>query len=81
MNPDSPLGVSGKGERQGLKLHLELAGGAYRKTVLVSFLGVPVDARVLFWISFRSVNTDWLRLKVPAPEPPGRNWDKLGWAK
>ena len=40
---------------------------------------LPVNARVLFGVPFGLIDTDGL--KVPAPKPPGANWDRLGWAK
>lgn len=40
-----------------------------------------VNARVLFGVPPGLIDADWLVLKVPAPEPPGTNCDKLGWAK
>jgi len=81
VNPDSPLGVPEKGEHQNIELRLwQKWDSAYRKIAPV-FFGVflPVNARVLFWGSFTPIAG--AGLKVPAPEPPGTNWDGFGWAK
>jgi len=83
MNPDSPLGVPKKSANIRLPSYIFDRGKAYRKTAPVPLLGafLLVKARVLFGASLRLIDVDWLVLKVPAPEPPGTNWDKLGWAK
>jgi len=74
VNPDSPLGISKRGEYQHVGLHLERAGGAYRKTMPVSFLGtfLLINTRVLFTGTLKRADA---KLKVPAPEPPATNWD------
>ena len=80
-DPDSPLGVSEKGEYQDAEPHLQRTGGAYRKTAPVLLLGasLPVNGIVLFGVSFGPASSD--RSKVPDPDPPGTSWDRLGWAK
>ena len=74
MNPDSPLRVSKKGGHQDAEIRLQRSGGAYRKTLPTSLLGtfLPVGG------TLREIGAG---IKVPGPEPPGTNWDKLGWAK
>ena len=54
MNPDSPLGVSRKGEYQDVELYFLRAGSTYRKTTPVLLLRgfLPVDVEVLFGMSF-----------------------------
>jgi len=85
VDPDSPLGVSKKGEYQDAKPHLQQTNSKHRKTMpgfpFCAFL--PVEAGVLFGVpvSPRPGVAGRLALKAPAPEPPGTNWDRLGWAK
>lgn len=40
-----------------------------------------INAMVLFGVSLGPDDVDWFVLKVPDPEPPGTNCDRLGWAK
>jgi len=55
VNPDSPLGVSKKGEYQDVELRLWRADGIYRKTTSVLVLGgsLLVSAGAPFLISCR----------------------------
>jgi len=82
MNPDSPLGVSKKNVRTSSYISTkQISDGVYRKIVPVLLFGVflSVNARVLLVRSFTP--TAGGRSKVPAPKPPGKSWDELGWAK
>jgi len=81
VDPDSPLGVPEIGEHQDVEPHLTCADGAYRKTAPVPLCGgiLPVNSWVLFVASFEPIDAG--ESKVPAPEPPGTNWDGIGSAK
>jgi len=82
VNPCSPLGVPKIGEHQNTELYLlQEPNLAYRKTAPVSFFGVflLVNEGVLFKGPFTPKGGGGA--EVPAPEPPGTNWDGFGWAK
>lgn len=79
MNPDSPLRVSEECEYQERGAKPSPAGDQYRKSLPILLWGESINnARVLFGLSLRLSDAVRFASKVPDPEPPGMNCDKLG---